>query len=128
MRGDLPDLAAERSQTPASIDCLECREQLPRGSDRDRRRRFVPVKRSRRPRIPAPRDDIEQRRREIDAVDLGFPMLAEPIARVPQANSAPFANAPRAAGALIGRVRRNLFGHKPVDAALGVVPRHFVHA
>jgi hypothetical protein len=44
------------------------------------RRRFEPVERQR---ISSPREQIEDRAREVDASDFGFAMRPQPIASVP---------------------------------------------
>ena len=77
-------------------------------------------------RIAAPRDDVEHRARQIDAVNLRLAMRPQPVARIPQPQHDARRQAPGAAGALIGRVGGDALGLEAVDAALGVVPRDLV--
>ena len=63
-------------------DEVEAREQRQRRVDRVLGRRLEPLER---PRIAAPRDDVERRAAQVDAVDLRLAVRAQPVARVPQA-------------------------------------------
>ena len=100
-------------------------QQLQRGVDGVRARRLEPFER---PRIAAPRDDVEHRRRQIDAVDVGLAVGPQAIARVPETPDGSVRDASRAAGALVGGVGGDAFGLERVDAALGVVARDLLQS
>ena len=109
----------------AELDDAETNEQRQRSVDRAGGRRLEPLERAR---IAAPRDDVEGRAGEIDSTNIGLAVRAQPIARVPQPQNDARRDAPRAPGALIGRVPRDALGLEAVDSSLGIVARHFVEA
>ena len=73
----------------------------------------------------APRQDREQRRGQVDAMNLGFAMRPQPIARVPQPPRRARPEPGGAAGALIGAVQRDALGRQGIDAAIRIVAATF---
>ena len=101
MEGQALHPIAELGQTPPlsapsrSSRAIAAFERFSRG-------RLEPLER---PRVAAPRDDVERRARQIDAVNLRLAVGAQAVARIPQPAHDARREAPRAAGALIGGVR-----------------------
>ena len=79
-------------------------------------------------RVRAPRQDRQQRRGQIDAMNLGFAMRPQPIARVPQSADDAGPEPRGAAGPLIGAVERDSLGRQRIDAAFGIVARDLLQA
>ena len=82
------------------------------------RRRFEPVERQR---ISSPREQIEDRGREVDASDFGFTMRPQPIASSPQPAHEARPQARCAARPLLRRIGRDALEREAVDTAVGVI-------
>ena len=128
--GPAADAAADRDDLDAEIGQLALAARAPRrsssvsgGVERFFPRPLEPLER---PRIAAPRDDVEQRGRQIDPVDLRLAVRPQAIARDPTAGAPSPAQAAGAAGALIRGVGGDALGLEAVDAAIGVVARDLV--
>ena len=87
-----------------------------------------PLEPGERPRIAAPGEDVEQRRREIDAAHIRLAMRTKDVARIPQTNRASGARASRAAGALLRRIGRDPLDDEMIDRRLRIEAQHLVHA
>ena len=115
---------AERRQT-ASVECAEPLKQFHPCGKRIGRGRIEPVQR---PRIAAPREHVEQRARQIDPVDVGFPVRPKLRGLMPQAPRDAGPETRRPARALVGGVARDPFRLEAVDRAIRIVARDFVDA
>src|SRR4051794_1758309 len=97
----------QRAKLLVRVFRAELIEQRQTGLDALLRRPFEPGKG---PRIAAPGEDVEQRRREIDAAHIRLAMGTENVARIPQPNRASGLRPPRTSGALLRRI-----GSDPLD-------------
>ena len=104
------------------VDGTEPAQQPQRRRQAIRIRRFEPFERAR---VRPPGEEIEQRRREIDARHFRFAMGAQPVSRIPQPPDQSRPQARGAPGALIGRILRHALQRQAVHTALGIVARHF---
>ncbi len=128
MHRRLQRLLADGRQTQAGwtrLDQPEPLQERNRGVDRIRARRLEPVERTR---VAPPRDDVEHRGREVDAVNLRFAVWPQSIAAVPQPANHTRGQTSGASSALLGGIGRDSFEDQSVDGAIGVVPRHLVYA
>ena len=78
--------------------------------------------------IATPRNHVERRRRQIDAMDLCLAMRAESIAGVPESPYDPRGETPGAARPLVGGIGGDPLRFEAVDSAVGVVAGHLVEA
>ena len=78
--------------------------------------------------ITAPREDVEHRIGEIDAVDLRFTVRAETVGAIPEAEYPARTEPARPTGALIGGVGGDPFQFQRIDAAVRIVARHLLPA
>jgi hypothetical protein len=87
-----------------------------------------PLEPGERPRIAAPRDDVEQRRREIDTAHIRLAMRTKHVARIPQPHRASGASASGAARALLRGIGRNPLDHEMIDRCFRIEAQYFVNA
>ena len=109
-----------------SVNRAEPRQQRHRRCDRDRRSAGRTIRRCP---ADAPQARIDSSGAgQIDAMNLGFAMRPQSIARVPQPPDDAGPEPRGAAGALIGAVERDALGRQRIDAAIGVVARDLLQA
>src|SRR5687768_6657507 len=105
----------------ARVGYAESAEQLERGFDARLGRTLEPFERAR---IAAPREDVEHRRREIDASHFRLALRTQNHALIPQTQRASRRRSACATGALIGGIKRNLLRHQMIDRSLGIEAEH----
>ena len=122
MQRQTGDVPPKVGQLPG-LNGVQPLEQRDRGLDRVVRWTVEPIERAG---IPTPRHDVEERRREIDPVNLRFGVRPQAIPRVPQPPDAARRGATGPAGPLFGGILRDPLCHEAVDSARRVVSRDLV--
>src|SRR6266849_8264258 len=111
MQRQLAHLVADFGEA-AAFDCAEPPKKLERGVEAIDGRPLEPFEGHR---IAAPGDDVERRRREIDAMHLWIAVRAQHVAPIPEAERAAGQCAPGAPAALLRRIRSDSLEHEMVD-------------
>ncbi len=111
--------AAASIVQPAVRRRAEAVEQIQRGAHAVEPRRLEPLERGW---ISAPREHVEHRARDIDALDLRFAMRPQTIGLAPHPHDHSRTDPSGAPGPLVRGVLRNAFGLEAVDGAIGIVP------